>query len=204
MSEQSNDAGNAINRHYNRAIYSAGVGLVGFFLCLVISVFILPEGLRTNRGFSYYGDMPETRLLYRLAFVICGACMLLSSVSLPRTMPFKVIRVALWLMFPLLFGVVLTTGYPGNPVIVNIHRAIGVTLFVTQVALASWLALFVCRDRLNLTLYVLLLLGGVLSLLGLLGILRYLIQGQVLFLLAFGAVLVYSLVRLRVRVGALG
>jgi len=190
---------NGILQSYRWAIGYVCAGLSSFFLCLITSVVILPAGLWVNRGFSFYGDMASTVLPYRLAFLLCGTCLLLSAQSLPAPMPFRVMRVALRVMFPLLVGVMITT-VPNSPALDQVHRGIGVTLFLVQFSLGGWLSLVVHRDRCNLAFFLLLLFGGVLSLLGLLNVLPYLIEGQAVFLLAFGLVVVYTMARLRIGV----
>ncbi len=185
-------------RRIRQAIRFIFFGLLSFFLCLFISVLILPEGLWTNRGFSYYGDMDATVWLYRLAFLLCGIFLLLAAKALPARMPFAIVRIACWILFPLLVGIVLTT-VPNNPALARIHRGIGVTLFIAQLLLDSWLALVVCRDRYSRWLFSLLLLGAVMSLLGVLNIVPYLLESQTIFLLVFGTLLLYSLFRLNER-----
>jgi len=184
-------AGNSDQRKCQRANWYFCAGLVGFFLCLFASVAIEPAGLWVNHGFSFYGDLPVTKPLYWLGFFLCITCLLLSSLSLPARMPFLVVRMGLQVIALLLVGVVVTT-VPNSPAYDQVHHIIGVVLFIMQFLLSGWLALVIHRDRANLTFFLLLLLGGVLSLLGLLNILPYLLEGQTVFLLAFGLVVVYT------------
>ncbi len=157
---------------------------------------LLPQGLKANQGFSYYGDHARTVMLYRLAFTASGGCLLFSALFLPDVQPFRVIKLAFRLMPLLLLGLVLTTA-PHSPLLDTIHRPIGVALFILQLALSCWLAFFVCKDRLNQWLFVLLLLSGLASFLALIYVIHYLIEGQVIFQLAFGVLIIHSLRKLK-------
>lgn len=175
-------------------------GQLGFFAALVVCVLMLPQGLFANHGFSYYGDYASTTLPYRLAFLVCGVCTLLASFALPPAMPFRAISYAFRLMPVLYLGIVITTvphAAPNSAVMDNIHRAVGVTLFVLQFALSAWLARRNGADRLTLLLVLLLFAGGLASLLAMLYIIHYLIEGQLLFQLAFALLIIRGLYRMR-------
>lgn len=74
-------------RKYDLAIGALIAALAGFFLLLSICVWMEPAGLWANHGFSYYGDLPDTLLPYRLAFFLAGMFTLLSALLLPNVMP---------------------------------------------------------------------------------------------------------------------
>ena len=182
-------------RTYRQAISYFAIGQAGFLCSLIICVLLLPKGLLANHGFSYYGDYTRTMLPYHLAFAVCGVCTLLASFSLPSAMPFKLIKYAFRLIPVLLLGIAVTTA-PHSPTLDNIHRPIGVTLFVLQFALGTWLACIAGKDRLNLLLLPLLIGSGLVSLLALCAIIHCLLEGQVLFQFAFAMLIIRGLNRL--------
>ncbi len=172
------------------------LGQLSFFAALVVCLLLLPQGLWANHGFSYYGDYAITTLPYRLAFLVCGGGTLLASFFLPRGMPCRVLKYAFWLMPVLYLGIVITTvphAAPNSALLDNIHRGIGVTLFVLQFGLGAWLAGRNLRDGINQLLLVLLFLGGLASLLALLYIIHYLIEAQMFFQLAFALLILRAL-----------
>lgn len=183
---------------YQRAIRFFIYGQLGFLLFLLVCIILQPRGLLANHGFSYYGDYARTTLPYRLAFLAVGILSYVSSLFFPPAMPFRAIRFAFRLMLPLLLGIVVTTA-PARPDLDRIHVPLGVVLFVLQVSLSFWLALYVCKDRRNYALLALLTVGGVLSLLALLKVIPYLIEGQMLFQLAFALLTIHSLNQLKSR-----
>ncbi|OPZ87334.1 MAG: hypothetical protein BWY76_00516 [bacterium ADurb.Bin429] len=180
------------------AICLFGYAQIAFFLFLSLCVFMLPQGLRANHGFSFYGEQPQTRLFYQLAFVTSGLFVLFSALTMPAVATFRAVRIVFLFMLPLFLGVVLTTS-SHSPAISLLHVRIGTVLFVLQGLLALWLALIVHRDWRNLALVAILLLGAAITLASLYVIIPYLIHGQVLYLLTFGVIVVYSLTRLRAR-----
>ncbi|HOF90159.1 MAG TPA: hypothetical protein PLZ36_18945, partial [Armatimonadota bacterium] len=92
-----------------RAIRLFGCAQAAFFLCLLLCVALLPRGLQANHGFCFYGEQPQTRGLYQLAFVAAGVLLLLSARSMPAIAAFRVVRIGFFAMLPLFLGVVLTT-----------------------------------------------------------------------------------------------
>jgi hypothetical protein len=183
-------------------VWLVGVGLAGFLAGLLIAVAMKPEGIGANRGFSYYGDQPETIALYWLAFLLIGGSLLLAPRWLPRAKPFAAMRTIFRTMCALLTGVLLTTVSDGGRALVLAHQGFGVALFVLEIALVSWLAFRVCRDRANLALFAALVVAGVVSLLALLNLINCLIFAQVAFQLVFGALLIRTLIHLRPRPGS--
>lgn len=183
-------------RQYRQAMGLFLCGQIGFYLLLIVCIFLRPQGLFANDGFSYYGDYAQTILLYRLAFIVTGLLTFLSSWFLPKAMPFIAIKFVFRIMPVLLLGVVVTTA-PGHTKLDIVHVGIGMTLFVVQLLTACWLALFIYKDRFNQWLLILLLFSGLISLIALEGIISYLLEGQILFQLAFGALMMHTLIGLR-------
>ncbi len=67
-----------------------------------------------------------------------------------------------------------------------------------QFVFGVWLARLVGHDRLNLLLLILLFVGGLASLLALLSIIHYLLEGQILFQLALGLLVIRTMSKLQV------
>jgi hypothetical protein len=183
-------------RKYDLALRYFIIGQVGFYAFLIVCVLLEPSGLKGFSGFSHYGDVWRTALAYRAAFLSTTVFTLLSSFYLPDVIPFKALRFTFRVMIMLLFGIVITTG-TFNATINNIHIGIGVALFLLQLIVGSWLAIYACRDRWNITLLILAYLGSLFALVALLRIVPFLIEGQVTFELMFALLVIRSLVMLR-------
>ena len=104
-------------------------------------------------------------------------------------------------MIPFLFALVITTT-TGHPRISALHVRIGTALFVLLFVVACWLALGPVRDRFNAACLLIQSVGGVISWLALRAVIPYLIQGQVVFELAFGGLVLHTLIVLRAKLVA--
>ncbi len=170
-------------------------GYICFFALLLVCIILLPQGLLVNHGISYFGDNDNTRIFYILAFAVLGIFMLLGAWSLPGERQLRPVRWSLFLYALLLYGIAIST-YTIYPRLGVWHVPFGITLFVLQFALASWLVFAVDNNKINRTLYVVQFVGGVISLLSLLHVTTYLIEGQIIYQLMFGSLLIRSLVRI--------
>ena len=182
-------------RKFDRAIRYLTYGQFGFFFSLVVCVLLSPQGLLANHGFTYYGEHARTVVPYGLAFGVCGLCTLLSTWYLPDGRPFRVIKFALRLLLPLLCAVAITAS--NQPSLGKLHVRFGEALFGLQFGMSAWLALDIHKDWRNAAYLLLLFCSGLASLLAVYNVIPYLIEGQIIFQLAFGVVVIYTLGKLR-------
>ncbi len=181
---------------YSRAIAAFVAAQAGFFLLLAACVALQPAGLWANHGFCYYGEQARTVWVYRLTYLVTGIGLFLAARWLPAQPPHRVVKIAFTLMIPLLLGLVITTS-SASALISITHVRIGTSLFVLELLLACWLAVFVRKDWQNTLLLAACFAGCILSLLCLYVILPYFIQAQAIVQLAFGLLVWHSLAVLR-------
>lgn len=185
-------------RRYDLAIRYFIIGQIGFFVALMICILFLPQGLTANGGFTYFGKHSATIIPYRFAYLFSGLFTLLSALILPNYRPFKAIRVVFILMLFFLLGLVFTTSTIRY--ISHFHVSLGTTLFVSQLVFGFWLAAIVRQMPRNTALFIALFIGGLISLLSLVEVIPYLLEGQMLFLLSFAALVTSALIGLRAAV----
>lgn len=161
------------------AIYAA------FLICIALE----PSSLGANSGLSYFG-------VHRLTIIPFGFGMLLGSYFIMRASHYltAMTRAARWLNLALrgiallVVGIVITPYTFGGWFDVA-HRTFGITLFSLQLVIALWMIIFNKRSWLNYGLIGLQIVGGLISLVYLNPTHGYLIQGQLLFQMAFSAII---------------
>lgn len=183
-------------RRYTHAIAAFVAAQAGFFLLLAVCVVLQPAGLWANHGFCYYGEQARTVWVYRLTYLVTGVGLFLAARWLPARPPHRVVKIAFSAMIPLLLGLVATTS-SASKLISTTHVRFGTTLFVLELLLAFWLAVFVRKDWHNTLLLAACFAGCILSLLCLYVILPYFIEAQFIVQLAFGLLVWHSLAVLR-------
>ncbi len=169
-----------------QAARSISYGLIAAFTLLLICILIRPAGLSANDGLSYFGSFKNTIIPYSAAFFLNAyfyweaARVLVNNNKLHNYVAYGLRVMAL-----LLTGLVLTPHTLVNP----IHTAIGTTLFVFQLVLSIWLLVKIDFSWQNLGLVCIELCGGLISFYYLPKPHGLLLQGQVIFQLAFGILL---------------
>ena len=171
-------------------------GQIGFFVCISIAILLAPSGLHANHGLSFYGVTWPTTVLYAIGFFLIGyfsakATKYFASDSVEHKVITKILRLVPWLLFA-----IYVTPYSVGQWMDDIHSAFGSTLFVLELGLAIWLAFFVLRDRILKFLTITQFAGGLVSFFSLLGFMSLLIQGQIVFQLAFGVLIIRAVAAL--------
>lgn len=170
------------------AIYAA------FLICIALE----PTSLGANSGLSYFG-------VHRSTIVPFGFGMLLGSYFIMRASHYltTMTTAARWLNLALrgiallIVGIVITPYSLGGWFDVA-HRSFGITLFSLQLLVSLWMIIINRRAWLiNYGLLALQMIGGLISLVYLNPTHGYLIQGQLLFQMAFSAILMISLDRFK-------
>lgn len=166
---------------YRKIIQYLQMGLISFFVLLIICIAIRPAGLIANSGISYYGVYGNTLLPYSLGFLLVSVATWRSAAMIqPETKIEKYVRRALQVFTILFLGLLLTphTVLPGE------HVFFGSTLFSLQLILGILLLFAIKRDWINALLLVIAFLGGVASLIYLNTSHGYMILSQVIFQVA--------------------
>lgn len=171
---------------------------------LALCVALRPEGLSANSGISYYGVYGQTVVPYAAGLLgaafytrrgLHAAAPLLPAPDFLRWTgnAFAVLAV----------GVALTP-HTLNALVSWIHRGFGAALFVLQLVLSIRLAGWAGRDRLAIGLLTLQLAGGLASAGYVLRDTGLLLEGQIVFQAAFGAVVIRTVGRLAGTFGPTG
>ncbi|HUY85448.1 MAG TPA: hypothetical protein VMU97_02940 [Candidatus Dormibacteraeota bacterium] len=170
-------------------IFFAG-GQVCFFGGLAVCVALRPEGLGANDGISYYGIVINTLPFYLISLLGTAVFSLLAAklINLPDLRP---LRYGL-LIFALLTIVVALTPYILLTFLDWLHTIAGIVTFMVQVALSFWLLAKLRWTGWALLLVILEVVTGAISLAYVLPSHGFLIQSQVSFQLAFGALVLYG------------
>lgn len=163
-------------------VYSQIVIYATFLICIAL----MPSSLAANSGLSYFG-------VHRLTIVPFGFGMLLGSYFIMRASHYlastaKWLNLALRGIALLIVGIIVTP-YTFDGWFDVAHRTFGISLFSLQLLLALWLVMFNKRSWMNYGLLALQIAGGLVSLVYLNPTHGYLIQGQLLFQMAFSAIL---------------
>jgi hypothetical protein len=153
----------------------------GLILCMAIR----PQGLGANSGISYYGVHRQTVIPYTIG--------LLGTAWLTQ----RALRAAGRTWFGYGFGL-LTTGIVLTPYTVSdlfdwTHTVLGAALFILMLVLSGRLTWALRSDPLCVLLLVTEFTGGVIAAIYVLPVRGFLIQGQLLFLAAFEALLLRAL-----------
>lgn len=163
---------------------------------LLVCVAARPDGLGVNFGISYYGSSPWTFPPYAIALLGCAVfsrrALYVAAPGAPD--PAWLRRMANWIA-ALLAGVVVTPYIVGGAVDLA-HTLFGAALFILQLALALRLIRWTGNDPANLLLLAAQLTGGVIAAIYVIPKHGFLIQGQLLFQLAWGVLLIRTVAAL--------
>jgi len=179
----------------DKVVRSVLFGQLFFIGGLLVCVILKPEGLAANDGISYYGIYERTFFPYAVgllgsAYFLARAA---SSVMSPALRP---LRLSFRTYVPLVVGIVFTP-YAAGRYMDYLHTVCGSALFSLQLILSGWLIWQLRYAWWAVALTVMECIAGVLSAVFLRPPHGFLIQSQVVFQLAFGALVLLGLRRLR-------
>lgn len=158
---------------------------------LLIAICLKTRGLAVNSGISYYGIFMRTVIPYALgllgsAFFCLQAAKCIEDKNL-RLLKRSLLAIAV-------FGVIIViTPYSVDALTDWLHTIAGSLLFITQLLLSGWLSVKLDYKPPVLGLLCLEFAAGVLCAIYLTPTHGFLIQCQVIFQVAFGALLIYFL-----------
>lgn len=160
---------------------------------LLVCVVIRPAGLAANDGISYYGIYRDT--FFPFAAGLLGAAYFTVRAIDRLTPGEKILRLAFKIYAPLIVGIVITP-YAAGRWMDYLHTTCGSALFSLQLILSGYLMWCLRYTWWSVVLSLIELAAGILSAVYLNPSHGFLFQTQVLFQLAFGALLILSLQRL--------
>lgn len=165
------------------ALHAFIISELCLLLGLIVSLAILPAALGANAGVSYFGVHISSAIPYGLGLLSAGGFVWQAAGRLRKHQ--RLLSGLLYCMGPLYAGIV-ATPYSAGPVFDWIHTSLGSVLFALELLVSGYLAFGHYRDKLNVSLWLIELAGGIISALYLAPSHGYLLQGQLLFQLAFG------------------
>ncbi len=171
-------------------------GHLSFYFFVLLSILLVPSGVLTNNGLSYYGTLRLTLPLFVLAVVSASFFIILAVSLLPKgDRFFQMFETFLFVVICLLLAVV-ATPYSLSPFFYKLHKVFAWALFMTQGGMGVWLTLYTYQRKRDF--FWLLVKAAALGIgfLSLNHIVPLLIVGQLLYEIAFGFILVRSLERL--------
>jgi hypothetical protein len=163
----------------------------GISLCILLK----PRGLAANDGISYFGIFRLTFLPYALG-LLGAALFCLKAASIISPANPEPLRLTMALI-SFLTVIIVVTPYSVSSFLNFLHMLVGSILFIVQLLFSGWLV-----NKLRYNFWILILSLAELSAgIGCLVYLKpshgFLLQFQLLFQLAFGALLIYGIPRLQ-------
>lgn len=170
---------------------------VCLYLGLMVCIAIRPAGLAANGGISYYGIYKQT--IFPFSIALAGSALFTIRAGLNiSNQSIKVLRVGLISIGGLTLGVLLTPDSLSH-FFDGLHRGFGSTLFILQILISFWFSRLLNYSMITILLILAEFIGGIASLIYLAPAHGLLIQAQIFFQLAFGALLIYSLPKLAAK-----
>jgi len=184
-------------QNQSKEISARAILLFGFLFATVlfiVCVIVRPESLGHNDGLSYFGAIWWTVVPYTLAFLTYAVCCFIASRKITaKSASAKTIKIFLVLMCLMLVGLVITP----HTVINSIHKLFGSTLFASQLLLSLYL---LYKNGMNYFIFILVLImftSGIFSAAYLSSAAGFMIQAQIIYQIAFVAVLYYYLGKIK-------
>ncbi len=179
-----------INLSFNRLQKYLITSQLVLFLGIIICIIIRPKGLRVDNGISYYGTHLNTLAAYTISLAGSAFIAILAAIKYIKK-DYDSIRSFLFILFPLTLTIILFP-YNINSTYKTIHEYSGILIFIIQIIISLIILFKIYRDRFNIFLFIIQILGGLISAYYLLPSQGFLIQGQLLFQLAFGILIIRS------------
>ena len=175
------DAGPAAESARN-LLTACAVLVVGVLVC----IYRAPKPIDTTDGLSWFGVTRATVVEYGITLLVTAALLLRAAAPLAEVPALRPTRIGLTACAALL-PLMLATPYTLNTFMNWTHMTIGALLFVLQLALLSWLWWARARTPAVLGLLVVQFLAGVVCFSSLVDLDAWMLDGQLVFQVAFTA-----------------
>jgi hypothetical protein len=159
---------------------------LAFFIATIgICLLISPIGLKDNHGVSYYEHYGLPLIPYVLGFFAVAVLNFQVARLLPRSNhKLRNLKYVFYTISVLVFGVLATPDYI-NSFFNLAHMIVSTILFIIEFILGIWLATFELKDKINLSLVLLLFVTGLLAFASNINWTRYLFTSEVAFQIIF-------------------
>ena len=158
------------------------------YLSILICFLIKPSGFLANNGISYYGTLLSTIVPYIIGILGSSFLLFIGVIKHKKVFKDSLVIILLTALFPLSI-LLIVFPYTFNNTFSNIHEAIGVLIFVSQLIVSLILAIDI--KRINTYIFLILeVFGGIVSAYYLFPENGYLIEGQLIFQLGFGLLMI--------------
>lgn len=162
-------------------------GQVCLYVGIILCVLLIPEGIYSNDGISYYSGHALTFIPYTAAL---GLMTWFTLRSFKKVRANKDLALRFWAWtFAILVAAVILVPYGISDNFKSVHIVLSILLFLAEYASIVWLAGLKRRDWLNMLLLATLTAAGLAMILYLGQERGYLIGGELLFQLTFGMTL---------------
>lgn len=168
----------------NKTVIGLIASQLWLILWVIICILMRPAGVTANDGLSYFGIFVNTAIPYSIGIVGSAAITAVTLHSYKR----HLLKLLGYSMLILAIGIVVTP-YTTNNAFNNIHMILGSILFIIQLIYAGWI-LWDKKDTINIVLFIILLSAGIFSAHYVLLKDGYLLETQMIYQVAFGALLI--------------
>jgi hypothetical protein len=178
-----------------RNLVTAGaVMAAGVLVCVVRA----PKPLETTDGLSWFGVTRATVVEYALTMLVTAALLVRAAGPLAAVPGLRPLRLGL-LACAALLPVMLATPYTLGTVLNWTHMIVGSVLFVLQILVAGWLWWARARTRAVFALLAVQVVGGIVCFTSLVDLDAAMLQGQLVFQVAFTACVVVGVATVAAR-----
>jgi hypothetical protein len=165
-------------------------------LDLTICLILIPHFLfaRDEGGMSNYGVHSRTVIPYSLGFILAAFYVIRAALAIKtKSTSLRRLRGLLLSYGVILLLILITTyGYKTNIYLKNTHIVITIVTFWFELLGAAWLCKAFLRDKINICLLALQLIGLIIGSLTFFGSLQLLFTAQLITIITFGVILVRS------------
>lgn len=160
-----------------------------FYATLIICIIIAPSSLTANGGISYFGHHRWTVAPFMVGMFISVYWLAQARRQMRDVRVLKPLYLGLGIIIPSMVGVAIAPAI-GSGWIDALHRLFGTFAFVAELILGGWQAVKVKADIYDWLFWGLQWIGGIIALIYLNPVHGWSIEGQLLFQLAFSAILI--------------
>jgi hypothetical protein len=179
----------------HRVIKFLLIGQLCLWSGLLVCYLLAPNVVYSNYGISHFGVYKHTILPYGVAFLLCGYFTILAAREIRSTKQIPGQLSQALLVLALCMLAILLTPYTVQPVLDWTHMIAGTILFSFQSVLSGWLV-WQHPDQRAVLLFSLQLIGCVIAALSLFHFIQLMFTGQIITQLAFGTLLIHSVLKI--------
>lgn len=178
-----------------RGYHLTSVGEFVFLGGVAMSILVAPQGMKVDDGLSIFSVLPASFWPFTVGLLVGALLVAYGAFRLPRLPALRGTRELLFVVAVLMCGVAFTP-FNLSPLIGSIHKFIGISVYVIQFTLASWLMVTSAPRLIDWPLFILLALSALGASFSLDGGIGYSFQGQLVFQITFSFLILRALSRI--------